>query len=84
MTTPKRQKTRYIDRPEIAEQFADSVRGVSYDGQTVRIELCIERTDANSLTAAKQSSPMCRLVLTPDAAVELREKLGHAISSLKD
>jgi hypothetical protein len=76
-------KSRYVDRPELLEQFADSVRGVTFDGQTIRIELCIERHDPSSLTAAKSSSPMCRLVLTPDAAIELREKLGRAISALK-
>lgn len=76
-------KTRYQDRPEILEQFADSVRSVRYDGQTVRIELCIERADSSSLSAANCSSPMCRLVLTPNAASELREKLGSAIKSIK-
>lgn len=76
-------KPRYLDRPEILEQFADSVRGITNNGHTVHIELCIERNDYQSLAAPNCSSPMCRLVLTPEAAVELRDKLSVAIRAPK-
>ncbi len=36
---------RYLDRPEIAETFADSVTGVVFDGQTLRIEFSVTRLD---------------------------------------
>jgi hypothetical protein len=34
---------RYIDRPEIGEVFADSVTGLLYDGQTLRMEFAVTR-----------------------------------------
>ncbi len=36
---------RYLDRPEIAETFADSVAGVVFDGQTLRLEFAVTRLD---------------------------------------
>ncbi len=46
------------------------------DGQTIRIEL-------SACYSVAGSSTVCRLVLTPDAATELREKLGTAIEDLE-
>lgn len=75
----EKSKIRYQNRPEVAEQFADSIRGLTFDGQTVRIELCVERQDSHSLAAQSCSSPSCRLVLSPDAAIELHDKLSGII-----
>ena len=36
---------RYIDRPDIDEVFADSVTGLLYDGQTLRMEFAVTRFD---------------------------------------
>jgi hypothetical protein len=36
---------RQIDRPEIAETFADAINGVVFDGQTLRIEFAVMRLD---------------------------------------
>ncbi len=35
----------YIDRPELAEVFADFVSRVQFDGQTMRFEFCVSRVD---------------------------------------
>lgn len=64
---------RYIDRPDCAETFADSIAHLSFDGQSLRIEFAVTRMDD-----AKPDTPMtgrrypaCRLVLPSGAAVEL-------------
>ena len=36
---------RYVDRPEVAETFADSITGLIFDGQTLRIEFAVTRLD---------------------------------------
>ena len=63
----------YVDRPELAETFADSLQSVSFDGQSVRLEFCVTRfaepKQQNTLTGKRY--PACRLVLTPGAAVDL-------------
>ena len=63
----------YVDHPQLAETFADSLQSVFFDGQSVRLEFCVTRfaepKQENTLTGKRY--PACRLVLTPGAAVEL-------------
>ena len=70
---PQRPKFRYQDLPELNETFADSIGGWSYDGNTLRMELLVSRLDP--MKAGEQPTgravPVCRLVLSTRAAVEL-------------
>ncbi len=74
----------YIDRPEISEIFVDSLGTILFDGQTARIELCVTRVD--ELKPPKQPTvrkyPACRLVLTPNAFLELSNNIQNIINSL--
>ena len=64
----------YIDRPDLAETFADKAHRLTFDGRTLRIEFCVERpTDE---TGGKAVSPVCRLVLDLDGAVDLFNKIN--------
>jgi hypothetical protein len=36
---------RYVDRPDVGETFADSITGLVFDGQTLRIEFSVTRVD---------------------------------------
>jgi len=36
---------RYVDRPDCLETFADSITGVTFGGQTLRLEFCETRMD---------------------------------------
>lgn len=64
----------YIDRPDLIETFADKAHRLTFDGRTLRIEFCVERpTDE---TGGKASSPVCRLVLDLDGAVDLFNKIN--------
>jgi hypothetical protein len=73
MTEQTRPTFRYQDVPELAETFADSVGRWYFDGTTLRIDFLVSRLDpersAEGHTGRKL--PVCRLVLTPSAAVEL-------------
>jgi hypothetical protein len=69
----------YVDLPEISETFADSIYGVLFDGQTLRITFAVNRMDPpqppNPTTG--KCYPACRLVLTPSAAAELSQQLNQ-------
>jgi hypothetical protein len=68
---------RYVDRAELGETFADSITGVIFDGQTLRIEFNVTRYDevkANSPISGRRY-PACRLVLPPAAAVDLFNRI---------
>jgi hypothetical protein len=67
----------YIDRPDVLETFADSIEGTFFDGQTLRIEFCVNRLDPlkPNTPPTGRRYPACRLVLTPAAAVELMNRM---------
>jgi hypothetical protein len=76
---------RYVDRADMAETFADSITGLVFDGQTLRVEFGVTRLDdvkANAPRTARRY-PACRLVLSPATAVELinrMQKIGAALT----
>jgi hypothetical protein len=84
MISSKQATFRYIDRPELTETFADSVNGILFDGQTMRIEFGISRVDdmKANVPATGRRFPACRLVLTPAAAIDLINRMQQAASAL--
>ena len=87
-TPPRERQTatiRYIDRPDVVETFVDSVSGLVFDGQTLRIEFAVTRLDEvkpNSPITGRRF-PACRLVLPPAAAVDLinrMQQIGAALA----
>jgi hypothetical protein len=75
---------RYVDRPECAETFADSIVGVFFDGQSLRIEFGVSRLDDRKPDAplTGRRYPACRLVLPPAAAVDLINKMQQIGTAL--
>jgi hypothetical protein len=75
---------RYVDLPDCAETFADSINNVFFDGQTMRIEFGITRMDDikkdQPLTGRRY--PACRLVLAPAAAIDLINKMQQTAAAL--
>jgi hypothetical protein len=74
-----------VDVPSISETFADTIRGLMFDGQSVRMELCVTRMDAptkgnGELTGRRQTA--CRVVLPLSTALELSSKLGNMLTTL--
>ena len=75
---------RYIDRPEFQETFADSITGLFFDGQTLRIEFGVTRVDdakPNALMTGRRY-PACRLVLSPAAAIDLVNNMQQIATAL--
>jgi hypothetical protein len=81
----QRATVRYVDMPDCAETFADSVNSVFFDGQTMRIEFGITRMDEmkkdQPLTGRRY--PACRLVLAPAAAIDLINKMQQTAQALQ-
>ncbi len=76
---------RYVDRPELGETFADSITGMFFDGQSLRIEFAVSRVDEirPNTPITGRRYPACRLVLPPVAAIELinrMQQIGAAMA----
>src|SRR3954454_12055194 len=74
----------YIDRPEVTETFADFVHRIQFDGQTLRLELCVSRLEDQRPPAPPTGKryPACRLVLSTSAAVDLMNKMQQITAGL--
>jgi hypothetical protein len=75
---------RYVDRADMVETFADSVTGLLFDGQTLRVELGVTRFDEVKPNApiTGRRYPVCRLVLPPVAAVDLINRMQQIAAAL--
>ena len=75
---------RYVDRPDCAETFADSINNVYFDGQSLRIEFGITRLDdmKPNTPVTGRRYPAQRIVLTPAAAVELINRMQQVGAAL--
>lgn len=80
----KRPPVRHVDRPEVAETFADSLHRMQWDGQTLRIEFCVTRLPDPGSTSGGEANryTACRLVLPPQAAVDLFNGLQQTMTAL--
>jgi len=75
---------RYVDIPDCAETFADSINGLFFDGQTLRIEFGITRMDEvkPNTPMTGRRYPAVRLVLPPAAAIDLINKMQQTAAAM--
>jgi hypothetical protein len=75
---------RYMDRPDCLETFVDSITGMTFDGQTLRLEFCVTRMDdvKPNTPASSRRYPVCRLVLPPVTAVDLINRMQQVGAAL--
>ncbi len=75
---------RYLDRADMEETFADSISGLIFDGQTLRIEFAVTRFDEvkPGTPVTGRRYPACRLVLPPAAAVDLINRMQQIATAL--
>ena len=85
MAVSPQPKIEFVDRADLAETFVDSIRNVTFDGATVRAEMCVTRFEEGAApgTAAAKQYPAARLVLRPDAAVDLFVRLQRLIALME-
>ena len=78
-------KIEYVDVPGISETYADTVRGMMFDGQNLRLELCVTRLEepkkGNGQLSGKRQTA-CRVVLPVSTALELSQQLGRVLTTL--
>src|ERR1044071_5321812 len=76
---------RYIDQPDMAEVFADSINHVYLDAQSLRLEFGITRLDEvkPNTPVTGRRYPAQRMVLTPLAAVELINRMQQVGAALQ-
>jgi hypothetical protein len=75
---------RYVDRADMVETFADSITGLIFDGQTLRVEFGVTRFDDMKPNApiTGRRYPACRLVLPPAAAIDLINRMQQIAAAL--
>ena len=78
-------KTKFIDIPELTETFADSIGSLRFDSQVMKIEFRTTRQDQVEPPNPPNNiqSPVCRLVLTPKASIELYNHLQLIMNQLE-
>src|SRR5262245_12028006 len=77
---------RYEDVPELAETFADAIGQWQFDGGTLRVEFLVSRFDeasGKSATRTGRRRPVCRLVLTAPAAVDMINRCRQLSAALE-
>jgi hypothetical protein len=82
---PSGPKLTYVNRPEIAETFADSLENVMLDGSVIRLEFVVNRMDAPMPPAPPTGTKMtsCRIVMPLQALFQVTDKLRLIIAALQ-
>jgi len=74
----------YVDRPELQEIYADQIRLTHFDGYTVRLEFAVSRPYLHSQNRPDaRVYPAARIVLSPHAAISLRDQLEQLLVMLE-
>lgn len=82
--TPPKIEISYLDLPDVSETFSDSIEKISFDGQSWRFEFCVTRMDEpRPPIISGKKYPACRLVLTPNAGIDLANKLKGMIEAME-
>lgn len=84
MPAPKIE-TRYVDRTDLTEVFTDNVEKFLFDGNTLRLEFSVQRLDAPGVQSKPVGVrvPVARMVLTPQATLDLYNKLSNMVGILQ-
>ena len=85
MSAKKPVELAYVDRPELAEIFADTVEKISFDGTALRLEFVVNRWDQATPPGQPQGKkyPVCRLVLPTGGAVGFFNQLNRLFAALE-
>ena len=77
---------RHVNRLDVNEVFIDTISGLVFDGQTLRLDGAVTRLevapDQRSVVASKYTA--CRLVMSPNAAAELISKLQQVTTRVRE
>lgn len=67
----------FVDLPQLAETFSDSVQSLLFDGQNLRIVFCASRVEEQKGGGRPQGKryPTCRLVLSAQGTLDLINRI---------
>jgi len=75
----------YVERPEIAETYADFLETVVFDGASVRMEFVVHRFDRPSEgVPSGRKVTAARLVLPMSGAANLASQLDALLAALRE
>ena len=77
---------KYVDRPDIAETFADGLETVIFDGSAFRMEFVVNRFDPPNAKGVPNGRKVTavRLVLPFAGASNLASQLNALIAAIKE
>jgi hypothetical protein len=75
----------YVDRPEIAETFVDTLRRAGFDGINIRIEFTVNRLDDPQPPAPPtgQAFTACRIVIPLTGFLAMVQQLQTLVNTLR-
>lgn len=78
-------KTKYVDRPELAETFADDLGKTVFKDNVLRMELLVTRLDEPHPPEPPtgHTYPAVRLALTANAALKVHQNLTNLLAALE-
>ncbi len=85
MTNQQQPKMRFVDIPELPETFADSFHEATFDEGLLRMVFTTTRLDAPKPPEPSTGKryPVCRLVLTAQAAQDLCNFLNRLTAAIE-
>jgi hypothetical protein len=75
----------YVDRPEVAETFVDTLRRAGFDGINVRIEFTVNRLDEPQPPAVPTGRTLtaCRLIIPLPGFLAMVQQLETLVNTLR-
>jgi len=75
---------RFLDRADLKDIFADSISGLIFDGETLRVEFVVTRLgkDTADSPISARRYPVCRLVLPLAAAMDFVNRMQQIALAL--
>ncbi|HTV89201.1 MAG TPA: hypothetical protein VME41_09305 [Stellaceae bacterium] len=75
----------YVDRPEIADTFVDSLRRATFDGVNVRIEFTVNRLDDPQPPSRPTGRALtaCRVIIPLTGFLAMTKQLDALVNTLR-
>lgn len=73
----------YVDDVTCRETWADTIQVMFAPGGAIKIEFCVQRYTREPPVVADRTSPVARVVMTPDLAHTLQQHLEAQLADLR-
>lgn len=85
MGKPQNSMIKQVDRPDLVESFSDSLGLLTFNDGVMRLEFRVIRYNEPKppKPPTGTSYPVARLALSPDAAVDLYNRLSQLINAME-